>query len=443
MVHNWRGLFLTNLFVFLLSLVFSFFCSEKTLFASSGDLSNYKYFSEIAYGKIRCSKDSVNLKEHIKSLENKKIKYRLIYKSHKYITLLKETEHRTMVNIYYKNKETCKQISQINNQILMLDPKEDFDRFIRLMNKGANVNTAASYPLIYKVIQQGNLNLLKVLKEKGADINIRDRDGKTPLSVASWNGYKEIVKYLVKNGAYINYGLHPPLCEAAYSGETEILKILLENGGDVNFRDEEKRSPLHCAAMGNQLKVIQLLMASGAKIESKDNYNNSPLHLAVHKNKLEAVRLLLSQGAEIDAIDNDGKSPVFFSLVKSKVDILKLLLSKGANINQVSNDNAIPLHFAAENGSLECAKLLIQKGSKINITTKNIGFSVLHKAVLSENIALVQILLDNGVNPDLKTVKDFYIGGLPSNHFFPKGSTALDFAKILKLENISLYLQKR
>jgi ankyrin repeat protein len=86
---------------------------------------------------------------------------------------------------------------------------------------------------------EGNLKNVKNLIEKGADVNVKKKDGKTALLLASGNSNGlQIIQYLIQNGAKINAQTkdgYSPLMWAAYNGNIKIVKELIQV---LNLRGE-------------------------------------------------------------------------------------------------------------------------------------------------------------------------------------------------------------
>lgn len=88
--------------------------------------------------------------------------------------------------------------------------------------------------------RRGKLDSVKFLVENGANIEVKNKDGYTPLIVASWNGHLEIVKFLVEKGANVeaknDYG-DTPLTLASMDGNFEVIKFLIENGANIETKN--------------------------------------------------------------------------------------------------------------------------------------------------------------------------------------------------------------
>lgn len=129
-------------------------------------------------------------------------------------------------------------------------------------------------------VAKGNAPKVSKLITKGADVNINDERGWTPLHTASQNGHYDIVALLLEKGA------HP----------------------DKQNNDHE--TPLHIAALSDKPKIdiMKLLIEKGAKVDSRTETENTPLHYAALKEHIYHIMLLLSEGADVDAQNSKGET---------------------------------------------------------------------------------------------------------------------------------------
>ncbi|KAL2257903.1 hypothetical protein VTK26DRAFT_8997 [Humicola hyalothermophila] len=89
-----------------------------------------------------------------------------------------------------------------------------------------------------------------------------------------------------------------PLHMAALKGQLKILQILLDRGADANALDGTGRAALHCAIEGSHTDAVRLLVDRGADVAQPDARGLSPLRLAVERGLEEAVLLLIERGAD-------------------------------------------------------------------------------------------------------------------------------------------------
>ena len=135
------------------------------------------------------------------------------------------------------------------------------------------------------------------LLDAGADMEVEDDWGMTPLQKAAREGHTEIVNLLVNAGADItkkkNFHWGTPLHLAAQKGHTEIVKVLLDVGVDISreiggmfipvcerfykdWQDDDGATPLHLAAKEGHIEIVKLLLDAGASTYIKNNNGESP-----------------------------------------------------------------------------------------------------------------------------------------------------------------------
>mmetsp|Transcript_39722 Transcript_39722/g.100076 ORF Transcript_39722/g.100076 Transcript_39722/m.100076 type:complete len:168 (+) Transcript_39722:88-591(+) len=96
--------------------------------------------------------------------------------------------------------------------------------------------------------------------------------------------------------------------EAAKWGNKDVVSLLLEHNAKVDIASASGRTALHFAAENGKDDVVELLLANGANINALDRNNDTPLHLASSKGKLSTVLLLASKGADTTIQNHDRKT---------------------------------------------------------------------------------------------------------------------------------------
>ena len=94
--------------------------------------------------------------------------------------------------------------------------------------------------------------------------------------------------------------------DVASDGDIENLKILIQRGADLNAKNDEGWSPLHYAVGENHLEVVKLLLDAGANVNVKENRGISPLDFASMFGFFEIMKLPVAKGADLNAKDNEG-----------------------------------------------------------------------------------------------------------------------------------------
>ncbi|WP_333860863.1 ankyrin repeat domain-containing protein [Clostridium sp.] len=161
-------------------------------------------------------------------------------------------------------------------------------------------------------------------------------------------------------------------------GNLDELRVFIKNGGDINLEYDGK-SLLHFAidnCENNYFKVIEFLIDNRADINSHQSYlKETPLHriCARIKPKIDVVQLLLDRGAKVNAENISGKTPVFYCNFSYSVDLLKLLVKYGANVKHTDKYNNTLLHDDYLNCNAETFEdfLKVLISLDFNINSKN------------------------------------------------------------------------
>ena len=238
-----------------------------------------------------------------------------------------------------------------------------------------------------------------LLLGQGADVNLMDVKGRTPLYVASTRGRRDHVELLLKYHAKVDLlnsqSSKSALRAAARLGEVEIARLLLHHGASVDSRDSEGWTPLQSASQYGHLDIMQLLIQSGAGVDTQDNERGTPLKTASRYGYLDTVRLLIQSGASVDTSDNDGSTALFAASQYGHLDIVLLLIQSGAAVDTQDNEGGTPLKTASRYGQTDTVRLLIQSGAAVDIPD-NKGWTPLIVASRNGHLPIAQVLIDHG-----------------------------------------------
>lgn len=155
-------------------------------------------------------------------------------------------------------------------------------------------------------------DIMKYLLEQGADINTKDLDGHSLLllEVGKTKSEDDIIKLLVESGCPVESNSFGDGTTAFMSAcrfkSAELLKYLIKNGAYANTCNSHKETPLIFACMFQNIEAIKLLISEKVDINVKSNYDDTALICASKQGNLEIVELLVNAGAELNISDKEG-----------------------------------------------------------------------------------------------------------------------------------------
>ncbi|MDA0052683.1 ankyrin repeat domain-containing protein [Brachyspira hyodysenteriae] len=291
--------------------------------------------------------------------------------------------------------------------------------------------------LIPKAVQENNIEMVKYLLSIGQDIDAqRFFDGfwvDSPLKVAAENGYIEMAKFLIDEGAnlnsaddymlyaYNNYDItkllvdndvfnlntnttreeaiklvkdgkyyeikklllsedsnnidgYDELMNAISKGDMKALEKLVKDDTDLN-KQYDKITPLGLAVARNDKEMVKFLVEKGADINLEDGYGYTPLIIAMKYRNIGLAKDIIDLKPDLNAICSaTGDTPLTYLVDKVKFgsDICYYLIKNGADVNKKNNNGDTPLIVSVQNFILSYGMLgvLINMGADYNIKNK-------------------------------------------------------------------------
>lgn len=235
-----------------------------------------------------------------------------------------------------------------------------------------NYQDADGFSALHHAALGGSLELIALLLEAQATVDIKDSNGMRPLHYAAWQGRLEPVRLLLRASAAVNAASldgQIPLHLAAQYGHYEVSEMLLQHQSNPCLVNKLKKTPLDLACEFGRLKVAQLLLNSHLCVallegEAKDpcdpNYT-TPLHLAAKNGHREVIRQLLKAGIEINRQTKTGTA-LHEAALYGKTEVVRLLLEGGVDVNirNTYNQTALDIvnQFTTSQASREIKQLL-------------------------------------------------------------------------------------
>jgi ankyrin repeat protein len=314
----------------------------------------------------------------------------------------------------------------------------------------------AKQSALHRAACQSRHACLRLLIERGADVDVRDfPDNAYPLHVAAAVGDLEAVRILVEAGADVigeadDYEVGVLGWATCFRTVREdVAAYLLDHGARLN---------LWTAIALDRVDAVHSMIARdatflGARM-TRNQHRRTALHHAAAKNRPGIVRLLIDLGADPDATDATGATPLTTAAQEgADPAIVEMLIAAGATLDFLTAVNlrrydlaeamlaqeparlgfdgrdTVALHLAVAKKNHDAVRWLIAHAVDVNAKRPmwDCNHAALHMTIENGDIALAQMLLDAGADPNIRDDK-YDATALGWAHFFDRE----DFAKLLR-----------
>ena len=272
-------------------------------------------------------------------------------------------------------------------------------------------------------LEWSDTSTAEILLSAGADANVMDTKGCTPLYLACSRGNSEFVKVLLSRGANPNIGTtgNYPLLAACSGQHYDSVKLLVEYNADVNVHDKNGKTALHHALESKSYHSIVLSHAMGLYHPRATSSRYSDTAVALNNTK-SIIDVLLESKADVDIADICGETSLYRAASRGLLDVVrKMLQVYGGNPNKGSPDKS-PLAAACGRQNVELVKMLLKYKADPNLASLSCYPNSQHRlplfvAVDKGNNTIIMSLLNAGacvnvVNHEGRSVVCFAVENL-------------------------------
>lgn len=351
---------------------------------------------------------------------------------------------------------------------LMYAAMKGYDRLAEmLIGQGFEVNATGSAPVSGKslsletdgvsplalAIRFGNVEMVRILLEAGADEMSYDAEGNPPVfSLVRYpvDFFREFYGHIIKE----DHPVFQNKCEIVSlleyldltdpDGYTVLMKSLfpmkfwytghkkgispqknlpialelIKKGADVNAAGNDGKCPLHQAVVDME-EVARELVKAGADINVQDNEGNTPLIYACKEATEETVLWLLKAGADDKLQNNEGETAGDIAAERGYSRALELMEAEdtlleacrndqkrsvqvilkrgGADVNERDEESSTPLIYACRNNASDIVKMLLDHGADTEIGDRK-NYMPLHFAAALGNLPIINLLVKAGAD---------------------------------------------
>jgi uncharacterized protein len=333
-----------------------------------------------------------------------------------------------------------------------------------LLDRKADVNAPQvdGTTALHWAVEADDLEMADLLIRGGANVSAANRDGATPLLLASVNGKAAMIEKLLKAGADANAALSrygdTALMLTARTGNTEAIRVLLDHGAKVNQQETwGGTSALMWAVSERHPAAVKVLLERGADANARSKFVPSttgrgfegttpvtarpglpeefssgsltPLLFAAREGDVESARLLVAAGSDVNATDGDGKNALGLAIFNGNYEVASFLIDNHVDVNRADAQNFTPLFWAADRRNMETApnfpwmvttdplpliRKLLDAGANPNAIVNNtprarmregspriVFATALMRAAFSGDLELTKLLLAHGADPHI------------------------------------------
>ena len=226
---------------------------------------------------------------------------------------------------------------------------------------------------VIAAVREGDIDEIRRLHDaEGADVNLANPSGNSPLIAATRRNRADVAVALVELGADVNLattGGDTPLILTGMYGHVDVARALVDRGADVHQTDKNGLTPLTSAIRNGHAGVARLLLDRGADVDQAEHNGWSPLWIAAMYGRVEAARVLVDRGADVNraapfACAANGATPF-------------ACMAHGGPVMLT------PLHAAVRSGHAEVVRLLLAGGAFLDRAARARGPSLAELCVLA------------------------------------------------------------
>ncbi|XP_072007198.1 uncharacterized protein [Engystomops pustulosus] len=294
-----------------------------------------------------------------------------------------------------------------------------------LLQKGAQVDarTKENYTALHIAVENCKAPVVQTLLGFGAQVQPKGgKNQETPLHIAARiKDGEKVAEILLKSGADVNMEQadgETPMHVAAQFGNIKMIRALMEEGGEVTRQSQARESVLHTAVRHCHLPILEVILhhltserspdEAAAWVNQPNQEGETPLHLAaalgrdmIHSEEedVRIIRLLLDHAADISSITSQsGETPLHYCARMGNEDVLQEMIKHIGSgrvqltMNRQAKNGWSPLLVAAEKGHTGIVKVLLQNQARVDVFDEH-GKAALHLACENGHDQITDVLL--------------------------------------------------
>lgn len=290
------------------------------------------------------------------------------------------------------------------------------------------------------------------------DINRLLPDNSSLLAWAVETQEPQLVELLLQKGAAVdiaNSNRFTPIIQACRYGNSTIINALLDKGANPNATIEDGTSAFQlCAGSASSIDLATMVNL-GANISTPNKYGQTPLMFAANFGKTENLKYLVNQGAKINQQTQEGYSPLFFAIKSHNLDTVNAAIDHGADLHATAEDGTTAAQLAVYTSNYEFLNWLADEldsdqspdaTQKVLTAFDRDGYQLLHAAINANQPELVAKLITLGASTttlsEPSTLTWRYEANFKTKDYVPPQLTPIELAEKKGFQNITSMLSE-
>lgn len=187
---------------------------------------------------------------------------------------------------------------------------------------------------------------------------------------------------------------------AAHWNDVETARLLIRSGADPNTSNGLRMTPLSEACINGSAALVDLLLKAGVNPNTPIGTGAPPIMTCAKTGSVEAVRTLLVAHADVNASEpSQNQTALMWAAAERHPAVVQTLIEAKADLLAHTKNGFTALHFAAREGDIESARLLLDAG--VNVDVRSQGATPLLVATMRGQVPAALFLLERGADPNI------------------------------------------
>uniref|UniRef100_A0A3B3D0B6 SH3 and multiple ankyrin repeat domains 2a n=1 Tax=Oryzias melastigma TaxID=30732 RepID=A0A3B3D0B6_ORYME len=278
---------------------------------------------------------------------------------------------------------------------------DQVEKVAKMLERGFDPNyhdsDTGESPLTFAAHLDNMVEMIKVLKNGGAHLDFRAKDGMTALHKASRSKNHVILMALLELGASPDYkdsrGLTPLYHSVVVGGDPGCCELLLKHHASMCCQDENGWHEVHQACRHGHVQHLEHLLFYGADMSAQNASGNTALHICALYNQDNCARVLLARGADKEVKNYNCQSPFQVAIIAGNFELAELI--KNHKDSDIVPFREAPAYSKRQRGpssgsgngqsssSLSAPRVLLRSNSDNNLAQGHPqpGSSALHRSL--------------------------------------------------------------